>query len=252
MAEVADSGRVVWHELQSQAIKRSRVFYEELFNWRFEAPNADGRSRFFNTPSRVIYPAAPATGAMSKFSAPFGPTRWLMFVSVADVAASHARALQLGCATVSVPSEQDGSPQSVLEDPFGARFGLCQRRAPEARTHADPAAGSFYCDELNAPHAEQAFALYSQLFGWSRTTFACGPMPAPESVRSAALAQGPAEMAAHWLPYVQVDALSSARVRAKRLGALVLSERRSSYGAAIVLRDPLGAMIAVCEFAPSR
>jgi uncharacterized protein len=248
MAETAGLGRVVWHELQSQDVGRSRVFYEELFDWRIEAPNG-ARHALLRTRSRTV-------GSMTKLPAPFGPTRWVAYVSVSDSRAAAERALALGCRVVA-GTDVDGHRATIMEDALGARFGLVDGARP--RRDSDAAAadpGGFCWDQLHTRSAERLFALYSELFGWARSADA--RLPAWSSMLvggapAAGLVQGGAEVSARWLSYVRVDDLDAACARAQRLGGQVSVAPTATtpvVGRFAVLRDPLGAQIGACAWPP--
>lgn len=248
MAETAGVGRVVWHELQSQDVGRSRIFYEELFGWRVEAPASTGEPA-------LLRAQAVAIGAMTRLPAPFGPTRWIAYVSVADTRASAARAEALGCRLIG-STEADGQRAAIVEDPLGARFGLLEgERAGAGPVGPGTAAEGCFCwDQLYTRSAARSFALYSELFGWSREPDA--QVPAWSWLRigeaqAAGLMQATSEVSARWLSCVRVDDLEAACARAHRLGGQVLltpTPTTAGVGMFAVLRDPLGAQIGACAW----
>lgn len=215
MAETAGVGRVVWHELQSQDVGRSRVFYEELFGWRIEAPSSAWRA--------LLQTQALAIGTLTKLPAPFGPTRWIAYVAVSDSRATAARATALGCRVIG-SAEADGQRTTIVEDPLGARFGLLEGTHDRDGSKAGAAEPGCFCwDQLYTRSAARSFALYSELFGWSREADA--RVPAWSSMRvghapAAGLVQGATEVAARWLACVRVDNLQAGlRPRAAARGA---------------------------------
>ena len=248
MAETAGVGRVVWHELQSQDVGRSRIFYEELFGWRVEAPASTGEPALLRAQTAAI-------GAMTKLPAPFGPTRWIAYVSVSDAQAIAARAVALGCRLIA-SRDVNGQRAAILEDALGARFGLLEGdRDSAGRSDAGRAAEGCFCwDHLYTRSAARSFALYSELFGWSRQ--ADSQVPAWSWLRlgeapAAGLVQSTTEVSARWLSCVRVDDLEAACVRAHRLGGQVLvapTPTTPGLGRFAVLRDPLGAQIAACAW----
>jgi hypothetical protein len=237
-------GRFVWHELNSQDVGKSQAFYGELFGWKIDASDPE-----------YIHMSAgdqPVAGLI-KAPTPELPTHWLCYVSVADVDAASARAAAAGCKVLAAPFDIEPGRLGVCEDPQGAVFGLWRAKHGDPLEVEKAVLGSFCWDQLDTPDADAAFAVYSQLFGWTRSAFAAG---SPMSLlmrgerQAGSLMPAPAGTRAHWLTYVLVEDLSATRERAKRLGGKVMVERIEvpSIGAFSVLQDNLGATFAVVTF----
>jgi predicted enzyme related to lactoylglutathione lyase len=236
-------GRFVWHELITQDVDKSTAFYQELFGWRCDASD----------PSYVhLFAGDVPVGGMLPARTPEMTTQWWPYASVADVDAATARAAAVGCKVLMGPMTIEPGRLTALADPQGAHFYVWRLNGSDPPEVERPMLGSFCWDQLNTPDVEASYAVYSQVFGWTRTAFPGVPnlftlMRAER--QAASLMQGPPGMPAHWLTYVAVDKLDTARDRAKRLGGKVLVERieLGGVGAFSVLQDSLGAMIAAFE-----
>jgi predicted enzyme related to lactoylglutathione lyase len=238
-------GRFVWHELTTQNPEASRAFYAELFGWKFDTHDPDYVH---------ITAAGEAVGGMLKAPAPFIPTHWLPYISVDDVDASLQKASAAGCELVAGPMEVDPGRFVILRDPQGAMFTLWRARKGDMPEVAQPALGNFCWDQLDTGEPDAAFALYAQIFGWSRapsalsrdmTTLMRGERHACSLMKSAV-------RPARWLSFVVVDDLAAARERARKLGGKVVTERVDvpGVGAFCILQDTLGAVIAAFADSP--
>jgi predicted enzyme related to lactoylglutathione lyase len=113
---------VAWFEIGTPDVDAAKAFYGPLFDWSFavdgtytliSAPGADGPSGgIFNTGDHPPYA--------------------IFVVRVADVAATAARAEQLGGKIVVAPMTlEDGMAVAYLADPNGSMFALFSPR-PES------------------------------------------------------------------------------------------------------------------------
>jgi predicted enzyme related to lactoylglutathione lyase len=98
-----------------QAVK----FYKDLFGWTVNAKNALGY-RQIDTGCGIsggVWPAPPDAHSFVQ-----------LFIGVADVEQSVARATALGAQiVVPVTAMPDGDTMAVLRDPCGVTFGLMRR-----------------------------------------------------------------------------------------------------------------------------
>lgn len=114
----------VWVELQTQEPAEAKRFYGSLFDWNLED------IRVGESPYTMIDVGEGTGGGIMKSPAPGAPSGWLAFVAVGDVAASTAKAQELGATVVKERTEVPGYGWfSVIADPTGAVLGLWQ---PEA------------------------------------------------------------------------------------------------------------------------
>lgn len=114
-------GSVCWNELASSDLASSEKFYSDLFGWNFESP-----------PGMEGYKMAsagdmPVVGAMDKSEQCDGPALWISYIHVEDVAASLAKAVELGAEEMRGVTEVPGKGSfALINDPQGAILGMWQ------------------------------------------------------------------------------------------------------------------------------
>lgn len=108
-------------ELQSSDTKKSRKFYESLFDWKLEeVPGMD---------YTMIGVGEGTGGGMMKNPVPGVPDSWLPYILVDDVASSTKKAVSLGAKVLKEVTEvPEMGWFSVIKDPTGAVFGLWQAK----------------------------------------------------------------------------------------------------------------------------
>jgi predicted enzyme related to lactoylglutathione lyase len=114
-------GAFSWQELITQDPEGSAAFYSGLFGWStadMEMPN--GTYTMFMDGER------PAAGMMKPpADKSDAPTTWINYITVEDLDASVAKALELGAKTCIPPTEIPGKGRfSGLSDPQGAPIAL--------------------------------------------------------------------------------------------------------------------------------
>ena len=107
---------VAWFEIGAADVDAARAFYGQLFGWSF-AP--DGAYTLITAPGAV----GPSGGS---FGTGGGVPPYAVFVvQVADVAATAARAEELGGKVVVAPNTlDDGMAIAYVADPNGSLFAL--------------------------------------------------------------------------------------------------------------------------------
>ncbi len=115
------SSNVGWFEVLSPNADTSRAFYSALFGWKYEVmPNAYG----------VVAPGGPGTIPGGVGQHPAGKSWTTFYVSVDDVAASLAKAVELGGKALTEPyAMPDGMKLAVFADIDGNVIGLSQAAA---------------------------------------------------------------------------------------------------------------------------
>ena len=113
-------GEVAWTELVTPDVEASRGFYTELLGWT-SSPFGEGMEyELFENDGESV-------AGMMKAQQPGMPAMWLPYVAVEDIAASLARAAELGAKVCFGPMPVPEVGQiAVLTDPQGATFGLMQ------------------------------------------------------------------------------------------------------------------------------
>ncbi|XOV89136.1 MAG: VOC family protein [Pseudomonadota bacterium] len=196
------------------------------------------------------------------------PLQWMPHIQVADVAASAARALELGGAELIHGKDNEGRSQwAVLRDPNGAAFGLIPVVSAEAlpsreimaadETVASP--GCISWADLTVPDASNTRDFYREVIGWSVQDV--NMEDAGEHYADYNMVGGdgsPAAGICHargvnlglpdvWLVYLPVGDLAESLHRVQAEGGKVLKEVRSSDGgySYAVIQDPVGARLAL-------
>jgi predicted enzyme related to lactoylglutathione lyase len=119
---VREPGAFTWCELRSRDAEASKAFYASAFGWGAETMGADTPMAY--TEFKVEGESVAGMMAMTDEFPPEVPAHWLVYIEVADTAASLAKAESLG-ATVQVPVvDFPGGQFAVFVDPQGASLGI--------------------------------------------------------------------------------------------------------------------------------
>lgn len=116
-------------ELQARDLARAKDFYGRLFGWTLEDEPMPGGEGSYT----MIQVDEGTGGGMFANPDPQAPPRWLAYVGVDDIAASTARARELGATiVVDCMAVGDFGSMSVFVDPEGATLAMWQSRMPAA------------------------------------------------------------------------------------------------------------------------
>ncbi|MEM8488483.1 MAG: VOC family protein [Bacteroidota bacterium] len=196
------------------------------------------------------------------------PLQWMPHIQVADVAASAARAVELGGQELMHGKDGDGKSQwAVLLDPNGAAFGIVPVVAAsaipsiEAGTTADGKmhVGSIAWLDLTVANAATTRDFYVQVIGWSAEDvamkhdgeqYADYNMLAGDGHPLAGVchARGMnADVPAVWMLYLPVDDLGeSLRLVEEEEGKIIKATKgRDGDYASAVVEDPIGVCLAL-------
>ena len=115
-------GRVCWQETYTTDIENAQAFYTGLVGWQGQAMDM-GPAGIYH----VQMLGDKQAGGMMKHPMPGMPSCWVVYFFVEDLAASTAKAKELGAAAMmeQVPIPNVGH-FSMLNDPVGALFALFQ------------------------------------------------------------------------------------------------------------------------------
>ncbi len=171
------------------------------------------------------------------------PAHWLGHIGVTDVEATVARLLEVGSERLGPTGRaSDGTVYAHLRDPGGAVVAV---RADTRRPGGSPVAWH----QLHTRDADRAWAVYSELFGWTRTETLDVAEPvggyrmfswegSGKSVGSIANTARAPGVHAHWLFCFSVTDIEGSMARARARGG------RAPEGAIAL---PNGDRIAPCE-----
>ncbi len=245
-------GKFVWFEHSSGHIPKARRFYESLFGWHTEVmPIGDQRyPMILNNNEGVGGYSAAQPGAAS---------RWVSYLSVADVDASHAAALSAGARSLVPPVDFGPVGRGAqLADPTGASFWVWKSAQGDRADPAKTPAGDWYWNELWTPDDTRALNFYERMFGYTRDTMDMGDQGTYYILKKDGVPRGGLMRSIEpkaqpmWLPYVAVDDCDASAAKARALGAQVVSGPTDvpGVGRFAVLVDPLGAAIAIMRGLP--
>ncbi len=201
-----------------------------------------------------------------------GGTPVSLYLHVADVDATYARAVAAGATGERPPADQfHGNRNASLRDPFGHRWMITQpieavsveemaRRAPDYTVTAEAAPpavptpiGQLGYFTLSAPDVARAAAFYTALFGWhfdppgpgsaGRTYSHVDNTSVPFGIHDAMDDPSPHH-------YYRVEDLQAMIVRVRELGGEVLSVDEYASGGSARCRDDQGVEFDLWQAAP--
>ena len=192
------------------------------------------------------------------------PLQWMPHIQVADVATSARRAVELGGSELMHGKDEGGASQwAVLLDPNGAAFGVIPVVSAEAAPSAERAAervGRISWLDLTVPDAPATRDFYRQVIGWSvqdvemkdaGDTYADYNMLGDDGIPAAGICHGRganSDLPPIWMIYLPVGDLSESVRRVTEEGGEVIRAPRGDAGQAFaVVRDPVGACLALVE-----
>jgi uncharacterized protein len=125
-------GTIGWIDLTVPNAVEVRDFYQAVAGWSVTEVPMGGYSDFCMLPAPD---AAAAAGICHARGSNAGqPPQWLIYITVADIDASIARAVERGGTVLVGPKALGSARFCVIRDPAGAVAGLYQAGEPEAQT----------------------------------------------------------------------------------------------------------------------
>jgi len=117
---VNEPGALIWNELNTSDMAKSKAFYSAVFGWGWGGAEAYAEAQVNGRTVLGVMPRPDTIPAEV-------PDHWLVYFGSADVDADTERAKALGATPVAGPMDVAGSGRfSVLVDPQGAAFALYQ------------------------------------------------------------------------------------------------------------------------------
>lgn len=116
-------GAVLWRDLTVTDATRIRDFYREVVGWTSSEHDMGGYADYniHDAEGNVVAGICHARGQNAKV-----PPQWLIYIAVADVAASARRVVELGGKVLDEPRPIGGKPFCIIQDPAGAVAALIQ------------------------------------------------------------------------------------------------------------------------------
>ncbi len=227
MADSTILGRFIWHELLTTDPTAAAGFVERAMGWTMSPWPADPSYTLCAVGKRQVA----GIMALPEDAKQMGAhPSWLTYVATPDLDATARQAASLGAKILRAPSDIPTVGRfAVVEDPFGAVFGLYTPNNPSAEAAAD--VGDFSWHELATTDWRAALTFYQRLFGWNETSsmdmgadgvyqmFGRHGVPLGGMYNKPALMPGPPS----WLPYVRVRDVRTLVPTIKRLGGHIIN-----------------------------
>ena len=247
------AGKFIWFDLATEDPAAARTFYGAVFGWKFR--DVPGTA----APYTLIERAGAKVGGLFRRARPAGATvgaRWLSLLSVGDAAKTEQEVLRKGGQVVVAPVFVAGrGTHAVFRDPEGAVFGVL------AAVDGDPPdtpviEGQVFWLDLFARDPAKAADFYAGLAGYEVFTGQAAPGRERRTLAAGGYARAgvvalPKDVAnPGWLPYVLVDDVDAALVRARQAaGRIVLAPRPDLLdGNVAIIADPSGGVVGVVNW----
>lgn len=246
-------GRFCWYELLTPDPASAPGFYGAVTGWTTE--RWEGGQQPY---TMWVHGDRQIGGIMElpeEAKAKGAPPHWLAYLSTPDVAATTARAKELGAnLLLELLEVPEVGTITVLQDPQGAVIAAYQPSGSTPGSDGPPQVGDFSWNELATADWEAAWSFYSELFGWRKAdAMDLGEMGTYQMFGRGAHPLGgmfrkPTEMPmSAWLHYVRVADVSAAAEKVKEAGGKVLNGPMEVPGGDLVAQclDPVGAAFAL-------
>lgn len=246
-------GKFVWHDLVTDDPGKARRFYGALLGWKFQQIThpLGGDYTLISLDGHYV-------GGMVSLKDPVDAdySRWLPYLSVADVDSAVRFTESAGGAAVVAPLELGNVGRAAaVTDPQGAVVGLLRSRVGDPDDSAPPAAGRVVWDELLAADGATAARFYGSLAGLevSAITRRGGEytlLRAQGRDRAGVMERPDPRVTPLWLTYFGVDDVAAAARRVTELGGEVLLAPSPDLreGHLAVVTDPGGAILALQQW----
>jgi uncharacterized protein len=252
-------GSFVWCELMTTDTAAADSFYKKVVGWTSVPFAPDGSYMVFNNPSGAgvaglmkLPDAAKQMGA---------PPNWMMYVGTPSVDDTTVRIAQLGGRVVKQPEDIPNTGRfAVVQDPYGATFGLFQPAPNRPARSGQPGAGDFSWFELYTANPEGAWNFYQNLFGWEKTSaMDMGEMGVyqmfgrADGIPNGGIMKPPPGAPTAWMPYALVKDAKAAASLATANGGKIINGPMEVPGGDWIAQgiDPQGAMFAVHSLNPA-
>jgi predicted enzyme related to lactoylglutathione lyase len=219
-------GRFVWYENLTKDVDAAIAFYHAVIGWNTQSWDSMGEPYHMFANGDTVF-----AGLMKMPPDAGMPPYWLGHIGTPDVKTTTARAEELGAKVWVKPMEiPTVGAFSVLQDPQGASFAAYTPLNEPPAPSREPAFGTVVWHELITTDPDAAWAFYSDLFGWQKTTsLDMGPaglyqMYGVPGLELGGIYKKTADMPGppQWLYYVHVADLDAAVASTQSNGGRVL------------------------------
>lgn len=246
-------GKFVWHDLVTDDPAAARRFYGTLLGWEFEQTThpRGGDYTLISLNGRYL-------GGMIEVADPAGAdySRWLPYLSVADVDAAVRLTESAGGSTVVAPVELgDFGRAAAITDPQGAVLGVLRSRVGDPDDSLPAGPGRIVWNEMLASDDAGAGRFYAALAGLEVSTLARRGgkytlLRAQGRDRAGIMERPDSRVTPLWLTHFAVTDVDAAARRAAELGGRVLLAPSPDLreGKMAVVTDPGGAILALQQW----
>ena len=247
-------GRFVWYELTTTDTRAAEAFYRGVLGWQASDAGMPGMA--------YTIVSAGGAGVGGLMALPEAARQagarpgWIGYVAVDDVDKRAAQFAERGGKVHRAPDDIPGVGRfAMVADPQGAVLALF-KAAPGSEQPEAPMGtpGHPGWRELHAADWQAAFALYADLFGWTKAeAMDMGPMgtyqlfAANGETLGGMMSDPDAAAAPYWLYYFTVAGIDAAKDRVEAAGGSVDYGPEEVPGGMWILhcRDPQGALFAL-------
>lgn len=244
-------GRVVWHDLVTQDLEISKVFYNGLFGWTWRAPSSGEDISYVVGEIAGVAMAGIAESRDGKVNA----SQWITYFASDNVGGMVKASVDSGAKVVVAPT-RTGSwnrETALLIDPQGAPFALMKSGVTPIDSEV-PVNGWLWV-ELWTSDAVAATAFYQNLFGFEQRIVMVGGMEytllEQDSTPRAGVLKIPVNgIRPNWLPTIRVADVHAMVRRVVSLGGRVILAPRADIRneTVAIIADPTGAALALQEW----
>jgi len=247
------TGKFIWFDLATASIEQQKVFYGEVFGWKFRTlGDTDDQYTLITNGDRNV---AGMFLVKAREDAPVGAL-WIGLMSIEDPVKA-ASAVERGGGVVHAQPmtlTQRGT-YAVFRDPDGALFGVLKSDSGDPPDQA-VAIGDFLWVDLFADQPEKAAGFYQQLAGYELTKSEekagaeriilashglprAGVVPLPEDVSRAG-----------WLPYIKVEDVAATLKKVVEAGGYIMVPPAEDLldGNLAIFSDPQGGVLGVVKW----
>ena len=241
-------GKIVWNDLVTDDIAAARRFYGGMFGWTFQDVTGPSGNAYVLARSGKAYVAG-LVPVPSRDGVEI--SRWLPYVSVADVDAAVAKARAAGGKVAVDPRNVGIGRVAAVLDAEGAVIGLARSNIgdPDDATTA-PASGRIVWTELLSDDPATAASFYGAVIGYQTRTIARRGgeytlLTGSGTDRAGILRNPTGNWDPVWLTSVGVADPAAAAQRAVSLGGTVLvaASPQLRENSMAIVADPSGAIL---------
>ncbi|WP_372841206.1 VOC family protein [Phaeovulum sp.] len=246
------NGNPCWYELTSYNPDAAQAFYAAVLGWKVTNAGMEGADY------RLAAAGDDMVAGIWVPEAQGMPPFWMVYFTTGNCDTAIEAVTKAGGKVHMEPNDVPGTGRfAVVQDPQGAVFGLLQPLDSKGNAFDQKKTGHGNWHELMTTDPKEAFAFYSELFGWKAgTSMDMGAMGRYDifshqgtdiggMMRLAPDMPGPGTP--FWLPYFGIESIDAAAKRVTASGGKVVSGPQDVPGGAfiVVASDPQGSIFAL-------